>query len=345
MELNDQARAYLEAHPPLPDVDVGTEVNDFMRELDRVRRRLDKEYSDAREEYLAVYGEPEPVAAVEEFSLERLPACLYRPVGGEREVLVWLHGGGWLGGNVQGYDIVLRALANRAGCAILAVDYRLAPEYRYPAGIDDCWAATVWAAAHFDHVAVGGDSAGGNLTAAVTLRARNGGGPQIALQLLIQPVTNGEGLLAGDGLSWHGWIYLNDPAEADDPLVVPLAERDLTGLPPAFVVTATCDELHAEGQEYARRLEAAGVPVELVDYEGQIHGFLHLLGAMDDAHDAVDRSAAALRTAFAKAREGKAAVGGVRRGGLAHTSSRRRARGEAWLPGASSRADSKRPRG
>lgn len=299
MELNDQARAYLEAHPPPQDPDFGTDINDF-------RRELEKEYRDAREEYLAIYGDPESVAAVEELSVEGVLARLYRPVGGEREVLVWLHGGGWLGGDLEGYDIVVRALANRAGCAILCVDYRLAPEHRYPAGLDDCWAATVWAAAHFDHVAVGGDSAGGNLAAAVALRARASGRPQIALQLLIYPVTKGEQLLAGDGLSWHGWIYLNDPAEANDPLVAPLVERDLAGLPPAFVVTATCDDLHAEGQEYARRLEAAGVPVELVDYEGQIHGFLHLLGAMDDAHDAVDRSAAALRTAFAQAREAAA---------------------------------------
>jgi acetyl esterase len=301
MELNDQARAYLEAHPPPPDPGFGTDIDDF-------RRELDKEYRDAREEYLAAYGDPEPVAAVEELSLEGRPARLYRPCGGEREVLVWLHGGGWLGGDMQGYDIVLRALANRAGCAILCLDYRLAPEHRYPAGLDDCWAATVWAAAHFDRVAVGGDSAGGNLTAAVTLRARASGGPQLVHQLLIYPVTNGEGLLDGDGLSWHGWIYLNDPAEAKDPLVAPLVERDLTKLPPAFVVTATCDELHAEGQEYARRLEAAGVPVELVDYEGQIHGFLHLLAAMDDAHDAVDRAGAALASAFAKAREAQAAA-------------------------------------
>jgi acetyl esterase len=296
MELNDQARAYLERNPPPPDPDFGTDINDF-------RRELDKEYRVAREEYLALYGDPEPVAAVEELLLGGLPARLYRPFGGEREVLVWLHGGGWLGGDLEGYDIVLRALANRAGCAILAVNYRLAPEHRYPAGLDDCWAATVWAAAHFDHVAVGGDSAGGNLSIAVTLRARASGGPQIVLQLLIYPVTNGEQLLAGAGLSWHGWIYLNDPAEASDPLVAPSVERDLTGLPPAFVLTATCDDLHAEGQEYARKLEAAGVPVELTDYEGQIHGFLHLLGAMDDAHDAVDRSGAAVRAAFAKVRE------------------------------------------
>jgi acetyl esterase len=292
MRLNEQTRAYLERHPPPPDPGWGTDVNDW-------RRELDEEYRVARQEYLAAYGDPEPLGAVEELSIEGVPARLYRPTGHERAALVWLHGGGWLGADTQGYDIVLRALANRAGCAILSVDYRLAPEHRFPAGVEDCWAATQWAAARFDRIAVGGDSAGGNLSIAVTLRARANGGPQIALQLLVYPATSGDKFLSGDGLSWLGAIYLNDPAEAADPLVAPLLERDLTGLPPAFVVTATCDDLRAEGQAYAQRLAEAGVPVELVDYEGQIHGFLHLLGALDDAHDALDRSAAALRAAFA----------------------------------------------
>ncbi len=269
-----------------------------------------KEYSDARDEYLATYGDPEAVASVEDLSLEGVPARLYRPVGEEREALVWLHGGGWLGGDLDGYDILLRALANRAGCAILSVDYRLAPEHRYPAALEDCCAATAWAADHFDRVAIGGDSAGGNLAIAVALRARADGGPRIALQLLIYPATNGEKFLSEGDLSWLGSIYLNDPAEANDPLVAPLLERDLAGLPPAFLLTASCDDLHAEGQEFARKLEAAGVPVELVDYEGQIHGFLHLIAAMDDAHHAIDRSAAALRNAFRGAGEVQAGAQG-----------------------------------
>jgi acetyl esterase len=292
LELNEQARAYLEAFPPPPDSDWDTDVED-------VRRSLDKEYADARRPYIAVHGDTESVAAVEELSLDGVPARLYMPLDGEREVLVWLHGGGWLGVDPDGYDVVLRLLANRAGCAILNVDYRLAPEHRYPAAVNDCWAATRWAIADFDRVAVGGDSAGGNLAIAVALKAReNGLAGQIALQLLIYPVTDGQGLLEGGGLSWHGSIYLSDPAEAADPLVSPLQERDLAGLPAAFVLTATCDDLHAEGQEFARRLKAAGVPVETVEYEGQIHGFVHLLGSMDDAHDAIERSAAALRGAF-----------------------------------------------
>ncbi len=292
--LNEQARAYLTLHPPPPDPDWGTDVED-------VRRDLDEEYRVAREEYIAAYGEPEPVASVEELSVDGVPARLYRPAGDEREALVWLHGGAWLGGDPDGYDVVLRALANRAGCAILNVDYRLAPEHRFPAAVDDCWAAIEWAAARFDRIAVGGDSAGGNLAAAMALRARERGGPRLALQLLIYPATAGDQFVSGDRLSWIGDVYLNDPAEARDPLVAPLSADDLTGLAPAFVLTATCDDLCAEGQEYARRLREAGVPVELAHYEGQMHGFFHLLGAMEDARDAVDRSGAALRAAFRSA--------------------------------------------
>jgi acetyl esterase len=264
-------------------------------------------------------GRPEPVAEVRDMHAGGVPARLYRPAGGESDVLVWLHGGAWMTGDPDCCDAAVRALANRAGCAVLSVDYRLAPEHRYPAAVEDCWAAAGWAARNFDFVAVGGDSAGGNLSAAVALRARDDG-ISLALQLLVYPVLDyrpdspfyqefrdryrgfaGIGEFGKDIQEniRHIWeVYIPDPARRGERDASPLRAESFSGLAPAMVITAEHDILRGEGQDYARRLQAAGVPTEIFSYTGQVHGFFHLLAMTQDARDAVERSGAALRRAF-----------------------------------------------
>ena len=170
--LSDQGRVYLGLVPVRSPL--------WERGVVRARREM-------REDALAVAGEPEPVRSVEDVVAGGVGARLYRPFGDERSVLVWLHAGAWILGDLESYDAVARALANRAGCAVLSVDYRLAPEHPYPAALDDCWAATVWASGQFERVAVGGDSAGGNLAAAVSLQARDRR-LDLVMQVLVYPV-------------------------------------------------------------------------------------------------------------------------------------------------------------
>lgn len=286
-----------------------------------------RDVADRRSEMRAVCtvgsGRPESVTAVKELQVGGVRARLYCPVGGEREVLVWMHGGAWMVGDLDCYDAVVRALANRAGCAVLSVDYRLAPEHRYPAAIDDCWAATEWAAENFDLVAVGGDSAGGNLSAAVALRARDHG-INLGLQLLVYPVLDYRpdspfydafrdryrgfaeieefGKESQENIR-HIWeVYIPDPARRCERDASPLRTTSFSALAPAVIITAEHDILRGEGEEYARWLWAAGVQVEMFNYTGQVHGFFPLLGTMADARDAVDHSGAALRRAFSAAR-------------------------------------------
>lgn len=232
-------------------------------------------------------------------------------------LLVWFHGGGWVIGDLETADAVCRALANRSGAVVVSVDYRLAPEHPFPAAPDDAMAAVLWAVENTDllgadpgRVAVGGDSAGGNLAAVVAQRCRDEFGPALAFQLLVYPVTdltlshpsvsaNGEGyLLTRTGLEWFRACYLGegDPAQ---PWCSPLYAKDLSGLPPALVVTAELDPLRDEGEAYAARLREAGVAVDLVRWEGQIHGFFSMLGILDDASAAIDHAGRALRSALA----------------------------------------------
>lgn len=213
-------------------------------------------------------------------------------------------------------------LANRAGCAVLSVDYRLAPEHHFPAAIEDAWAATLWASGRFDQIAVGGDSAGGNLAAAVSLRARDNG-VESALQLLVYPVLDyaavqgsffddfrqryaefggdaGFGTRHGDSVR-HMWeVYIPDPSQRLEQNASPMHAASARDLAPAVIITAEHDILRGEADAYARRLEAEDVPVELRRYEGQIHGFFSQLETMDDARDAIDTLAAALRRAFSR---------------------------------------------
>jgi acetyl esterase len=215
-------------------------------------------------------------------------------------------------------DAICRALANRAGCVVVSVDYRLSPEHKFPAPLDDCYAALQWVADNASSIgvdgsrlAVGGDSAGGNLSAVVALKARDQGGPPLRYQMLIYPVTdhdygtgsyqeNGDGyLLTKDMMVWFWDHYLRSPEDGANPLASPLRADDLSGLPPAMVVTGEFDPLRDEGEAYAQRLRQAGVPVNHKRYEGQIHAFFQMPGLFPQALVAADAAAAELRKAFA----------------------------------------------
>lgn len=270
---------------------------------------------------LAGAGEPEVVAAVYQISARGVPARLYWPRQYRKGVLVWLHGGAWMLGSPASHDALARAFANRIGSAVLSVDYRRAPEHRYPAAVDDAWSATRWAAGHFGQVAVGGDSAGGNLAAAVAIRARDRG-LALALQLLVYPVLDAD-LEAryrqefaernhdpADpemfGIDWlrnlrYIWQqYVPEPGHRLAPDASPMHAASLAGLVPALFITAGRDILRAETEQYARRLAGAGVPARVRNYPRASHGFFHLLAAAPDARDAVGRSAAAVRHAFSQ---------------------------------------------
>jgi acetyl esterase len=219
------------------------------------------------------------------------------PPQGARGVVVYLHGGGWVIGRIDEFDTLARKLAERTSCAVVLVDYRLAPEHPYPAAVDDCYAALEWTAARLeeitgrDHVPlmVAGDSAGGNLAAVMALRARDHSGPSIALQVLIYPVTDADFerpsyldpdnqlILTRDAMVWFWDLYSPDVARRVEPDASPLRAASLDGLPPAVVMTAEYDVLRDEGKAYADRLKEAGVPVDFQRYAGQTHGFFGLL--------------------------------------------------------------------
>jgi acetyl esterase len=248
-----------------------------------------------------------------------IPLRIYRPEGrAPLPALVYFHGGGWVIGSIETHDGTCRELANKVGCAVISVDYRLAPEHRYPAAAEDCFAATAWVAANAGalgvdpaRIAIGGDSAGGNLTAAVALMARDRRGPKLRHQLLVYPVTdadftrpsyreNAEGyLLTTKAMEWFWGHYVPDPVQRGEAYAAPLRAKDLTGLPPALVITAEYDPLRDEGEAYAERLRQAGVPTALRRYDGAIHGFFAMGLLSQVARDAIDAAADALRRALA----------------------------------------------
>jgi len=265
----------------------------------------------------------EPVADVAEREIPGpagpVPVRIYTPEGEEpRPAVVFFHGGGWVIGNLDTHDGTARKLANAAGAVVVSVDYRLAPEHPYPAAAEDCYAATRWVAEHGaaelgvarGRLAVAGDSAGGNLAAVVSLMARDRGGPALAFQLLVYPVTdpdferasyreNAEGyLLTRDVMEWFWDQYVPEAERRHDPYAAPLRAPDLSGLPPALVVTAEYDPLRDEGEAYARRLEEAGVRVRCRRYPGMIHGFLSFADVVDQGKEAVAEAGTALRAAF-----------------------------------------------
>jgi acetyl esterase len=256
-------------------------------------------------------GPPEPVGRVEELVIPGpggdLPGRLYTSAGGGiRPVVIYFFGGGWTLGTLDTCDAVCRSLTNGVGCATVSVGYRLAPEHKFPAAVEDCYNGTAWVAANADRLgvdasrlAVAGDSAGGNLAAAVTLLARERGGPPIAHQLLVYPNTDyradtpsmremtDEHFFNRKSVSWYWGHYLTSAADGDNPLVSPLRARDLGGLPPATVITAEYDPLRDEGERYAARLAEAGVPTQARRFDGMVHGFFTMIGTLDGAREAM----------------------------------------------------------
>ena len=267
--------------------------------------------------------EPEPVAQVHEMIIPGpggdIPARGYLPTDDPRELptVVYFHGGGWVLGDLESHDATCRALCNRAGMSILSVDYRLAPEAKYPAAAEDSYAAVEWIAGMYSQqgqnalIAVAGDSAGGNLAAVVSQMARDRGGPEIAAQILVYPVTNhsfdtesyrvngrGEYGLSEASMRWFWDLYLNDETEGVQPYASPARAEDLSGLPRALTITAEYDSLRDEGEAYAAALASAGVQSSCTRYDGVIHGFVSAFAAVPEGSEALHQIAAELRAAF-----------------------------------------------
>lgn len=243
---------------------------------------------------------------------------IYRPKDALRSALVYFHGGGWVLGSLESADASCRVLANRSRCVVISIDYRLAPETKFPGPVEDAYAAVLWASSadqagelRIDptKIAVGGASAGGNLAAAAALVARDRGGPKIALQLLTVPVTelssraeshrefaDGYGLSAAD-MEWFGRHYVRTAADADDPQASVL-RADLHGLPPAFVITAECDPLRDDGEAYADKLRKLGIRASYKRYPGMFHGFMSFPGVLPEAAQAFEDAGSALREAL-----------------------------------------------
>jgi acetyl esterase len=274
---------------------------------------------------MATFPRPagEPVDAVVDRRVPgpagEVPVRIYSPAGAGPDplpALAWFHGGGWVFGSLDSADFICRRIANRAGCRVISADYRLAPEARFPAAVDDCFAVTSWIARHAsdlqldaDRIAVGGDSCGGNLAAVVAHLARDHGGPPLAFQALVYPATDhsfdtrsyrdyGDGFfLTTHAMMWLWEQYLGEGGDGSSPLASPLRASTFAGLPPAIVITAEFDPLRDEADAYAARLRADNVAVELVRYDGQIHGFFGN-AMIDDGIAALDRVSAAIRTAL-----------------------------------------------
>lgn len=249
-----------------------------------------------------------------------IPARIYTPIAAGASplpTLIYFHGGGFVCGDLDSHDTLCRGLTARSGCRVIAVDYRLAPEHRFPAAIEDGYAALRWVEANApalgvdsNRIAVGGDSAGGNIAAVTCLLAKAAGGPAIHFQLLIYPLVQctedtpsraefaDDVLVSRDALRFLAASYFGDVIPETDFRAAPLMASDLGGLPPAYILTAGQDPLRDEGIQYAERLSAAGVPVERVHYEDMTHAFITMTGVVDTARIAVERAGDALRQAL-----------------------------------------------
>jgi len=272
----------------------------------------------------AAQGEPEAVARVEDRRIAgpagEIPVRIYTPRGnGPFGACVYFHGGGWVVGDIELTDQPCRMLTNAGGCVTISVDYRLAPEHKFPAGPEDCYAAVNWAATNGQalnvdpaRIAVAGTSAGATLAAAVALMARDRGGPRIAYQLLVYPATTSElttgshrefskdsyYILSRADMEWFWGHYLGSEADRANPYACPAYAKTLRGLPPAFVITAEFDPLRDEGEAYAARLREEGVPSVLKRYEGVTHGFFGMPAQLDKAKLAIAEAGSALRVAI-----------------------------------------------
>ena len=244
---------------------------------------------------------------------------VYKPAGmGPHPVLVFYHGGGWVIGDLYTHDGICRSIVNAAGCAVASVDYRLAPEFKYPVPVEDSYAGLLWVVANATRLgldsartAVGGDSAGGNLAAVMALLARDRRGPRLLLQILVYPVTdydfgtasyreNGTGfVLTTDDMRWFWRHYLSREEQGREMTASPIRAKSLADLPPALVITAGCDPLRDEGDAYAARLRDAGVAVTLTPYPGMFHGFLRMTRILDQSRVLLDEIAGALKKALA----------------------------------------------
>jgi acetyl esterase len=266
----------------------------------------------------------EPVKQIKDFHIpgtaHEIPVRMYTPEGDQPlPILVYFHGGGWALGDLESHDGVCRSLANQAGCIVVSVDYRLAPENKFPAAAEDAYAATTWVAenaaslgGNASRIAVGGDSAGGNLAAVVALMARDSGTPNLSFQLLVYPVIdkpdnfpsyaeNAEGyFLTRDAMFWFYDLYTTYDTDPQNPLLFPIYAESLANLPPALVITAEFDPLRDEGEAYAQKLQSAGTPVTLTRYDGMIHGFYGMQTVLAQSKQAIAQSAQALKQAFAQ---------------------------------------------
>jgi acetyl esterase len=257
-----------------------------------------------------MYGEGPPMARVENIEIPaehgKIPARVLVPDDTPQGLIVYYHGGGWVIGALDEFDVLGRTLAQRTSCTVVLVDYRLAPEHRYPAAADDAWTALEWIAGNHGDLApagtpliVMGDSAGGNLAAIVAQRAKVDG-PAVSLQVLVYPVTDcdldtasyrdpqNQLLLSRDSMVWFWEHYAPDAQARENTDASPLRAEDLTGLPPAVVLTAEHDPLRDEGEAYAERLRAAGVPVQHQRFDGQMHGFFTMVNVLPGAKAGMD---------------------------------------------------------
>ena len=283
---------------------------------------LSPEEARATTDFSALAGAPEEVGKVENRNIPgpggEIPVRIYTPNGeGPFPALVYYHGGGWVIGNLETVDVPCRLLANRANCVVVSVDYRLAPEHKFPAAADDSYAAAKWVVENADSiqvdaesVAIGGDSAGGNLAAVVALMARDKGEISLAYQMLVYPVTNhsyatesytenADGyLLTKDSMVWFWNHYLRNEEDGKNPYASPLQAEDLSGLPPALVLTGEFDPLRDEGEAYAERLREAGVQVEAKRYDGMIHGYFWMPGVLEQGRQSIEHAAKALKQVF-----------------------------------------------
>jgi acetyl esterase len=274
----------------------------------------------AMEKWAPVYlGKAEPLKSIEHkyFSgpSADLPIAIYRPEGaGLLPAIVMFHGGGWVAGNLQLNAVQHQLMATDTGAVVISVNYQKAPEHKFPIPLDDCFATLEWVSANAkalginpDLIGVAGDSAGGNLAAAVALRARDEKGPKVAFQILIYPATDHNFdypsmienspnyLLSSEAMRWYWDQYVNSPEDYKNPYVIPMVSSDLSGLPPAIIITAEYDPLLDEGEAFAKRLKSAGNSVVLHRYEGVIHGFMLMQGFLTDARDASKKIGEELR--------------------------------------------------